>query len=365
MKATALFRSALGLLALASATPDAARAQAPALAVIGDSMSDEYRADDNRGGNYAATTLNWVELLQRYRGVAMGSWGTRAEPRRTGYEFNWARSGAAHSSLQAQANGLAPVLRAGRVEYVVQLMGANDFNIANGSYEACYNGASSCGQGKINAIVAQSTASLDTVLAAGARVVVVVTIPDLGGTPRIIARFPDATRRQRVTAAVNACNAGIRVAAASRGVLVMDISSVSGAILARAGADGVVRIAGEVIDMARGNNEPHALILSDNHHLGTVANAFIANQLLEQLNQRGFAVQPFTDAEVVTYAGIKVSGGGTPAPAAPTNLRIVSGLRAGGGWNGLRGNEGNVLQGAQADPRRRPRAVAGVRRAIR
>lgn len=25
--------------------------------VIGDSFSDEYRADDNRGGSYAATTL--------------------------------------------------------------------------------------------------------------------------------------------------------------------------------------------------------------------------------------------------------------------------------------------------------------------
>jgi hypothetical protein len=27
--------------------------------VLGDSSSDEYQADDNRGGAYAATTLNW------------------------------------------------------------------------------------------------------------------------------------------------------------------------------------------------------------------------------------------------------------------------------------------------------------------
>lgn len=44
--------------------------------VIGDSFSDEYRAEDNRGGAYAATTLNWVELLARYRGVNLGAWGT-------------------------------------------------------------------------------------------------------------------------------------------------------------------------------------------------------------------------------------------------------------------------------------------------
>ena len=41
------------------------------IGVISDSNSDEYRADDNRGGDYAATTLNWVEQLVRYRGVIL------------------------------------------------------------------------------------------------------------------------------------------------------------------------------------------------------------------------------------------------------------------------------------------------------
>jgi len=31
-----------------------------ALAVLGDSFTDEYRADDNRGGTYAANTFNWL-----------------------------------------------------------------------------------------------------------------------------------------------------------------------------------------------------------------------------------------------------------------------------------------------------------------
>lgn len=45
------------------------------VAVIGDSQSDEYRADDSRGTTYASTTLNWVELLAKYRKVNFGEWG--------------------------------------------------------------------------------------------------------------------------------------------------------------------------------------------------------------------------------------------------------------------------------------------------
>lgn len=63
------------------------------LGVMGDSYSDEYRAGDNRAGTsysgkYAATTLNWLELLVKYRGISAGKWGTWGVPRRTGYEYN-------------------------------------------------------------------------------------------------------------------------------------------------------------------------------------------------------------------------------------------------------------------------------------
>jgi hypothetical protein len=33
--------------------------------IMGDSNSDEYQADDHRGGEYASTTLGWVEQLLR------------------------------------------------------------------------------------------------------------------------------------------------------------------------------------------------------------------------------------------------------------------------------------------------------------
>src|SRR5215208_170589 len=42
------------------------------IGILGDSNSDEYQADDGRGGKYNATTLNWVELLVRDRGLNFG-----------------------------------------------------------------------------------------------------------------------------------------------------------------------------------------------------------------------------------------------------------------------------------------------------
>src|SRR5690606_10358105 len=71
--------------------------------VLGDSNTDEYRAESNIGGGtaYAATTLNWLELLAddlgqdspalNNRGLNFGAWSgtSRGEPRRRGFEYNW------------------------------------------------------------------------------------------------------------------------------------------------------------------------------------------------------------------------------------------------------------------------------------
>src|SRR5688500_20068761 len=48
--------------------------------LLGDSNSDEYRADDKRGGRqYGDTTLNWMEQLALKRGLNVGPWGTWGE----------------------------------------------------------------------------------------------------------------------------------------------------------------------------------------------------------------------------------------------------------------------------------------------
>ena len=64
------------------------------IGVVGDSASDEYRGTDNRGGAFASVTFNWVEQLRDAGIVRVGAWSSWGEPRRTGNEYNWARSGA-------------------------------------------------------------------------------------------------------------------------------------------------------------------------------------------------------------------------------------------------------------------------------
>src|SRR5262245_53914065 len=86
------------------------------IGILGDSFSDEYQADDARGGLYSKTTLNWVEQLALTRGLNFGKWGTWGEPRRTGYEYNWARSGATADSMitSGQHTGLAKQVAEGK-----------------------------------------------------------------------------------------------------------------------------------------------------------------------------------------------------------------------------------------------------------
>ena len=49
--------------------------------IMGDSTSDEYQADDHRGGDYASTTLGWVEQLVKQRDLNFGPWGTWVLPK--------------------------------------------------------------------------------------------------------------------------------------------------------------------------------------------------------------------------------------------------------------------------------------------
>jgi hypothetical protein len=156
---------------LVAALPPAIAGAAGGFGVPGDSSSDEFRAEDNRGGAYAATTLNWVELLVRYRGLDFGAWATRGEPRRTGYEYNWARSGARAADLivQGQAVGLAQQVAEGRGSSAVLMIGANDFALTNNTYAEIYSGAVSGAAltAKIDNIVASIALALDIVRGSG------------------------------------------------------------------------------------------------------------------------------------------------------------------------------------------------------
>ena len=285
------------------------------LAVLGDSSSDEYRADDNRGGAYSATTLNWVELLTRYRDLNTGPWGTRAEPRRTGFEYNWARSGSRIADLnrQGQAAGVAAQIASGKVNTVVIRSGDNDFTIWNGTYREIYDGTLSDAavQTKIDGIVSNMSAALDTLKQAGPARILVGNLTDKGSSAIYQQIYPDAFKRQRVTNAVVAANEGIQTAASQRGIPVLDLYNFGENLTASADQNGYLHVGGERISMLTSGNEPHHALLEDGIHGGTVIEGLIANYVIRRLDEaHGLSIVPFTETEILTHAGI--------VPASPT-----------------------------------------------
>jgi hypothetical protein len=282
------------------------------IGIMGDSESDEYRADDARGGEYSATTLNWMEQLVLRRGLNFGAWGTWGEPRRTGYEYNWARSGATTSSLLSlgEATGLAKQVAEGKVSYVFLWIGDNDFHLTNGTYKEIYDGSLSDSQlqDKINQTIKNITTAVDTVLAAGPVKMVVVTIADKSLSPEALVLFPDASKRKRFSDAVNAVNAGIENLATTRHITVVDTNKFARSVIDRVDDLGFLEVGSQKINLFIHGNEPHHVQLGDSSgHPGTVASGLIANALfIEPFNQSfGLNIQPLSDEEILLDAGIR------------------------------------------------------------
>lgn len=304
--------------------------------ILGDSNSDEFRGTDNRGAEYASTTLNYVELLVKYRGLNVGTWGTWGEPRRTGYKYNWSRSAARARDMitSGQHTGLAQQVKAGEVQRVFISIGTNDFHIWNNTYNEVYDGSLSDAQvkSKVSQMLADITLAVTTLENAGAEVIVVTNIADPGIHPTFVQAFPNASGRNRVTAAINEYNAGVKQLATSRGIGLFDQHAWAVSLLNDKINDaGYINIGGELIDSNTFGNEPHHLRLGDSvGHMGTVGNGLIANEwFIAPFKQHyGITIQPFSDAEILTNAGIRTNlptPTSTPTPVVtPTPTPVVT-----------------------------------------
>ena len=282
--------------------------------IMGDSTSDEYQADDQRGGDYASTTLGWVEQLVKQRDLNFGPWGTWGEPRRTGYEYNWARSGATAESLisSGQHTGLARQVAEGKVSYVFLWIGSNDFHPTNGTYQEIYDGSLSDEQvqKKEKSILTDITLAVDTVQAAGPVDMVVVNIRDIGSVPQAQDLFPDAAGRQRVTRVVQSINQQLDTMAAKRQIKIVAADDFTHSLLVQTDKTGSLRMGDKSINALGIGNEPHNLRLRDAAgHPGTVASGIIANALfLKPFNdQYDTNIAPLTDTEILEDAGINSS----------------------------------------------------------
>lgn len=347
-----------------------ARAAITGLGVIGDSNSDEYRADDNRagysyGGIYAPTTLNWLELLINKKGVNAGNWGNWGDSRRNGYAYNWALSGVTTGDVNAgsfgsiiswgQHTGLANQISLGLVSDVIFYIGSNDFNTWNGTYGQVYYypeyGGLTDAQitAKIDSIIANFTTAVDTLQAAsvssGHPVNIITTnFPNREAQANYRSQFPNANcsaspscdgSRSRVNNALASINSQIQTIAASRNITVVDQYGLAtnNPYLSKVviiSGHAFMQLNGELIDLENSDDEPHHATLSDSHS-GTVTSGIAANIFfLPALNSYGAGITPFTDQELVVNAGIGApTVTPTPTPTAtqtptPTTTPVLT-----------------------------------------
>lgn len=279
------------------------------IGVIGDSLSDEYRADDSRGLTYASTTKNWVELLSEYRHLPFGDWGVYEEPRREGYAYNDARTG---ENIEGAINAgqhieLAQQIRSGKVNLVIIYLGVNDFSpLAPEGYEAIYTGSVSDAEitRKVNRLTADVETIIETLKKAGDVSILFITIPDWGDHALIQLAFPDPTRREWVSTAIATANEKIGVVAKNYHVTIADISTFYTELKQRTKGDAVV-IGKEKVHIFLPGDDPRDLFLDDGVHPGTMYNGLFANFVITNLNsQMGTHIRPFSDQEIVSMAGL-------------------------------------------------------------
>lgn len=282
-------------------------------AIMGDSTQDEYRADDNRGGGYGATTFNSIEMLVRLRALPFGVWGSWGGSRRSGYEFNWARSGAVgYNALFDQAPGVVAQVNAGRVGYVLLQVGSNDFQpggLADGY--AIYTGSlsGSALTNALNTIADRIISTYRLVRAAAPGRVIVAGIQDYMAAdvlPETYTVFTDPAGQARIHAAFAYTNNRIRTAALADGVHYLDFNAALTAALTPRRSGRYIIVGGRQMDTrTRGNDPLHTLLADSYTHPGTILAGLVANVWIADINVAwGLNIAPLSDAEILAAAGV-------------------------------------------------------------
>ncbi len=295
-----------------------AQNQSPGIGAMGDSLTDEYQTDEYLSG------LCWVEQLVKSRGLDFGAFSSvsRGEPRRQGYEYNWARYGAKATGdssydLPNQWAGLANQVIEGKVTYVYLGIGSNDFGpVGNYGTIALGNLVGSDLEAFIDSVVGRIEVALDEVCSTNDVRLILGNIPDNGVTPPT-QRSYNVEQRARVTDAIMQANAKIMAIANQRVIPVIDIFG-SGKL----SLQDSLTIGGVLINTRGASNDPHNYFLSDGVHPGTVAQGLLANTFIEAINRAYHEdIEPLSDQEILANAGIA-----DPNPGADPTYFDISGF---------------------------------------
>ena len=262
------------------------------LGAVGDSLTDEYAEESY---DYARS---WTELLVEEAGLSFGptaadagqpgdTWG---EPRRTGYEDNWARSGATIDDVLAagQHTGVADGAVNRGVTHVTINIGVND--LSDQAYDAIYDGTWT--QEQIDAWIAGRVDLLasivDTITPTGAKVVL-ASVLDPSVTPLIRVLYPDDAGREAVAVAVGQWRDVVRSLAQSRGLVLLDQYALARAIFGTNPAPRPTLLVGNVaIDLLNadfpGGGDPTKAFVGDFFHPHTIIQAIAAATVATALN---------------------------------------------------------------------------------
>lgn len=300
--------------------PEAKAQSVPRIAVIGDDFSDEYQANDQRGGQYADKTMNWLELLVKSGRVSAGNWGNYNETRRTGYELNFARTGALAKDVidNGQHTGVRTQIRNSTVDVVVIMVGLHDFSWQrNNGYKFYYDGPTEDQiNSRTNAIFTNIQTAIDTVKNAGNAKVIVVTIPDPSEMPPVIKDFPNENKRYEVSDIIYDLNSEIEDYAYDHDVEVMYGEDFFYAIDDEVfPAEDALVMGQEVINYSQPSDEPHHIFLGDGYHFSTIGQSFFANLMIDSLNDvLGTEIESMDEDEILSYIGIAPEATFTPTP---------------------------------------------------
>lgn len=302
-----------------------ARAQVARLGALGDSLTDEYAEESY------AYAKNWTMQIVEFRGVNMGPTaagagqpgGVWGEPRRTGFENNWARYGAdsatllsdgQHTGLAAQAAGSGGG-GSGGVTHAVLAIGTNDFSPGTSAYFNIYWGFWSPSQidSYVNARVANVEAAVQTLDAAGIRLVLCNYV-DFGIAPVTRQIYTNATRRERVSVVIANVNSRFGAIARQHRAVLVNLNAMGTTIFGtNAALKTFLTIGGVNIQLLNKDTPAHANPLAgfvdDGAHPHTTVQGAFANVILAALNTGWHAGYPlFTDQEIVEHAGLAYAG---------------------------------------------------------
>ena len=267
------------------------------IGALGDSLTDEYSQSGYSPGR------NWVDILNatRQSEFDFGSFGSRPEPRRSGYEHVWARAGATSTDLvRDQLPGLTEQM----LDYVFVSVGPNDFSPFGPVYGTIYNGGNA--EPAIERIVSNIVTTLDALLGPAENPsetkVVLGNVIDFGVTPylRHGSQFPDTEKRGTVTAAVAKANEAISELAAARNIPVVDMFGLGTLIPSPSSLE-----VGGVSIIDNASNQPTSRTLSDAIHPGTIWQGLLANSVIEAANRGyGASFSAMSEQELLAVAGI-------------------------------------------------------------